>query len=218
MSQTEQLSRLLETSSGNPLDIHYILYRDFLSKSENPDKLLRIILEYSEQIGNVDDDSPTLISKKEVADFLFIYFDLISAIVKNIIDQNLPVEDFYKKLYTNIFVLDILPHQEKDQGILLYILNEKVAGIPYHYAEDLLKMDDEQYGQIIDSIEDQLTLAVYMLNRRFKSKTEEASQLWKIASSLENKNQQIVFWAMIINCIRRFERKSRESADNSADD
>lgn len=218
MNQTDQLIRLLETSSGNPLDIHFTLYKDFLSKSENPEKLLQIILEYTDEIGNSNDDSPTLISEKEVSDFLFVYFDLISAITRNIVVQNLSVEDFYKKLYANIFVSDILPHHEKDQAILLYTLNEKIPGIPYHHAEDLVKMDDEQYNQIIDSIEEQLSLAVYMLNRRFRSKTEETSQLWKIAASLESKEQQIVFWAVIINIIRRHERKSYESPEHSTDD
>lgn len=219
MGKEEQILRLLETSSGNPLDIHYTLYTEFLAKSENPGKLLRIILEYSDDIGNVEDDAPTCISERDVVEYLSANIDLIAAITKNIIDQNLSVEEFYKKLYNNLFVLDILPHQDKDQSILLYTLSSnKVFGLPYYCAENLLKMSDEQYNKIIDSIEDKISLAVYMLNRRFDSKTEEISQLWNIASSLQSREEQIVFWAVIISVIRRFERKSNDSSGSVADD
>lgn len=219
MSKEEQISRLLETSSGNPLDIHYTLYTEFLIKSENPDKLLRLILEYPETIGSADDDAPTCMSERDVAEYLFVYFDLITAITKNIVDQNLSVDDFYKKLYNNLFVLDILPHQNKDQAILLYTLtSKKIFGIPYYCAENLLIMSDDQYNSIIDSIEDKISLAVYMLNRKFKSKTEEVSQLWNIASSLQTKEEQVVFWAVIINIIRRHERKFNDTPESTTED
>lgn len=219
MSKEEQISRLLETSSGNPLDIHYTLYTEFLVKSENPDKLLRLILEYPETIGNVDDNAPTCMTERDVVEYLFVNFDLITAITKNIIDQNLNVDDFYKKLYNNLFVLDILPHQDKDQAILLYTLSsKKILGIPYYYAENLLMMSDDQYNNIIDSIEDKISLAVYMLNRKFKTKTEEVSQLWNIASSLQTREEQVVFWAVIINIIRRYERKSNDTSESTTEE
>ncbi len=218
MGREEQLYRLLETSSGNPLDIHYTLYTEFLAKSETPDEILKIILEYSEDIGNVDDDAPTCILEREVAEYSFVHLDLINAITQNIIDQNLSVEEFYKKLYNNLFVLDILPHGDKDQAILLYILtSQKIRGLPYYCAEDLLMMSDDEYKNIVDSIEEKISLAFYMLNRRFKSKTEEVSQLWNIASSLQSREEQIVFWAVIISIIRRFERKSNESLEKATE-
>lgn len=212
MGKEKQLYRLLETSSGNPLDIHYTLYTEFLATSEIPDKLLRIILEYSRDIGNVDDNAPTRMCERDIAEYLFKNFDLVNAITENIVNQNLEVEDFYRKLYNNLFVLDILPHEDKDQAILLYVLTSKrVAGVPYYHADNLLRMSDDEYNEIINGIEEKISLAVYMLNRNFNSKTEEVSQLWNIASDIQTREEQIVFWSVIINIIRRFERKSQDS-------
>lgn len=215
MNLIEKLQRLLETASGNPLDIHFILYKDFLSQSEAPEQVLKLILEYPSEIGNSADNSPTLISEDEVLEYQFNYFELVRVTLKNIINKNLSVEDFYKKVYANVFKLDLLPQDEKGQAILLYLLSsKKIPGLPYYQATDLLEMDQEQYGQIIDKIEDKISLGVYMLNRHFKSKTEEISQLWNLAYQLESREEQIVFWAIMIGIIRKYERKGNDSSDS----
>ncbi len=215
MSLTEKIYRLLETASGNPLDIHFVLYKDFISQSETPEQVIKLILEYPSEIGNPDDNSPTLVSEDEVLEYQFDYFELVKVTLKNIIDKNLSIEEFYKKLYTNVFKLDLLPQDEKGQAILLYLLSsKKIPGLPYYQATDLLKMDEEHYGQIIDKIKNQISLGVYMLNRNFKSKTEEVSQLWNLASQLESREEQIVFWAIIISIIRKLERRENDSSDS----
>ncbi|MBR5233111.1 MAG: hypothetical protein IKW03_02770 [Clostridia bacterium] len=214
MKTIEKLQRMLETASGNPLDIHLVLYRDFISQSETPEQVLRVILEYSSEIGNSEDDSPTLITEDEAFEYYFEYFELVNATLKTIIDKNLSVEDFYKKLYTNVFKLDLLPQDEKGQAVLLYLLSsKKIQGLPYYQATDLLEMDEELYKEIINRIEDKISLGVYMLDRKFKSKTEEISQLWKLASKLESREEQIVFWSVIIGIIRKFERGENEVSD-----
>ena len=215
MNLIEKLHRMLETTSGNPLDIHFILYKDFISQSETPEQILKLILEYPNEIGNSDDNSPTLISEDEVLEYQFDYFDLVRVTLKSIIDKNLSVEEFYKKLYTNVFKLDLLPQDEKGQAILLYLLSsKKFLGLPYYQATGLLEMDEEHYGQIIEKIEDKISLGVYMLNRNFKSKTEEISQLWNLASQLESREEQIVFWAIIIGIIRKYERREIDSSES----
>ena len=50
-----------------------------------------------------------------------------------------------------------------------------------------------------------------MLDDRFDSLTEEASQLYNISEKIEDKNKVIVFWASVIGRIR----KTSEKGDGS---
>ena len=210
MELLKKLQRTLETSDGNPLDIHYALYKDFINQSESPEQALRVVLEYPGEIGDSSDDTPSIITDGEVSDYLFEYYELVKVMLRSIIDKNLSSEDFYKNVYTNIFKFELLPQNEKGQAILLYLLSsKKIPGLPYHQAENLLIMDEEHFREIIDRIDDKSKLGIYMLNRRFKSKTEEVSQLWEIANQLESREEQIVFWVIIISAIRRHENNEK---------
>ena len=60
-------------------------------------------------------------------------------------------------------------------------------------------MPDNQYKEAVERLEKSLTKAIHMYFRPFQSKTEQASQLWKIASEIESTDDQIVFWSVILN-------------------
>lgn len=214
MNLMEKLQRLLETASGNPFDVHFVLYTEFLEKSDKPEQVLETIIEYPNTIGNTEDDAPTLITKDDISDYVFEYYELIEALIKSIISKNLSVEDFYSNVYNNVFKLNLLPQDEKGQAILLYLLSsKKIHGLPYYPVTDLLIMDDEQYGQIIDKIKEKILIGIYMLKRQFRSKTEEVSQLWNLAYQLESREEQIVFWSVIIGFIRNRESDGSGTTD-----
>lgn len=214
MNLLEKLDRFLENTSANPLDAIAILYNDFIVGNDNPDVVLQKILEHPSNIGDVENDVLIDISNDDISNFLSLYFDLISATIKNLIEQNLDISEFYKRLYINIFEAPAFPHEEKDQVILLYVLlYQKSLGLPYYQAKDLLVMDEEKYKNIIKSIEKEISLGVYMLSRHFKSKTEETSQLYNIASKLKSKEEQIVFWSSIITIIKHFSRTTTTNND-----
>lgn len=215
MNLNEKLQRLLATASGNPFDVHLILYTEFMAKSDTPGQVLKTIIEYPHQIGTQEDNSPTLITEEDVANYVFEYFDLIEALIKNIVEKNLSSEDFYNNVYTNVFKFSLLPQDEKGQAILLFLLSaKKIPGIPYYPVTNLLIMDDEQYRQIIDKIEDKIFAGLYMLKRQFRSKTEEASQLWNLANQLMSREEQIVFWSVIIGIIRKHENGEGSTTDS----
>lgn len=70
-------------------------------------------------------------------------------------------------------------------------------------------MSNQEYREAIERIDSSIRKAVYMLNRDFASRTEEASQIFEIMSDLENKKDQIVFLAVIINLLKKHEKKEK---------
>lgn len=86
---------------------------------------------------------------------------------------------------------------------MLYFLAERIPGIPYFQAVNLLKMPTDEYKAAIQRLNPQIRKIINIYNRRFSTRTEEASQIYEIMDSLENKNDKIVLLAIYTNIIQQ---------------
>lgn len=194
---------ILENAKGNPLDVYATLYREYLLGSKKPSAVLRQILQfYAHPVGSKDDDTPEVMSSEQEQEIRWNYCRLAREVVRVLARENLPVEKFYEKLYTQIFSSELFPDNEYVKIVLLRFLAAELPILPYFQASDLLSMTDENYHAAAERVDDQVVQAIHMLNRNFDSRTEEASQLCRLAVEIENEEDQIVYWSIVVAMLR----------------
>ena len=197
-----KIDNILE-AKGNPLDIYAALYQEHLLTSEDPSAVLRKILQFdAHPIGAEDDNSPDIMSSEDENRIKRSYYRLTREVTRVLAMENLPTDEFYKKLYSRIFDSDIFPDDKNVKIVLLRILAEDAIEVPYFQAEQTLDMDNEDFQTAVERVDHYITQALHMLNRHFDSRTMEASQLCRIASEISDEDDRIVYWAVIISILK----------------
>lgn len=212
-SRIAKVDEIMKTAQGDPLDIYAVLYREYIVNSAKPDAVLQQILQLStEPIGSDDnDDSPQLMSAEQERKIKRDHFLLVKGILHLLIKENPSVEEFYQKLYRCIFVSDLISNDEQVKIVILRLLAEDCPEIPYFQAMDPLLMDNEDYQAAVERVEGQVVQALHMLNRNFDSRTEEASQLCRLASEISDQRDQVVYWASVFSILKEGIRRQEES-------
>lgn len=198
-----KIREIMDTAQGNPLDIYAALYREYLLPSHNPSAVLREILQAStRQVGSGDDDAPQLMDAEQEWTTKRDCFLLLKGIIRLLVRSNPSVDEFYQSLYQRVFVSDLFPGDEPTKIVLLRLLAEDFPEIPYFQAVAPLPMSDEDYQAAVDRVDYQTTQALHMLNRNFDSRTVEASQLCRLAAEIQDPQDQIVYWAVVISILK----------------
>lgn len=204
MEQTAQkkAENIMKTAQGNTLDVYYTLYCECIRPSEKPWEVLEFILQSGFQTGT--DDAPASIIKEGNRDKIRqSYYKLLREIVRVQMNNDIPVEEFYKNIYEQVFNSTLFPKEDAERAVLLWLLAERIPEIPYYQAIDPLKLTNEEYREAIMRVFQELQQAAHMLNRSFGSRTEETSQLVRIADGIEDKTDQIVYWSAVISMLGR---------------
>lgn len=200
----QKVDDILQNAQGHPLDIYNTLFQEYIRTSDEPEAVFAYILQKSNmQVGFADGTAANLMPDEEIQKIRYCYGSLLHEVVSVLARENQPEDVFYSRLYQHIFGSDLFPADEKLKAVFLWMLADDMPEIPYFEAKELLKMSNEDYQELLDEMMPQIGKAIHMLNRNFGSKTEEASQLCRIADSIGDKNKQIVYWAAILNLVRR---------------
>lgn len=203
----DSIRNILDTASGNLFDIYYTLYCEYLEPSEEPVEILRSILQFGGVAQGQNDDLPQHMEKEFAQKTERTYLFLLNEIVDTLILDNPPPQEFYQKLYAYTFASDLFPKDRESRAVILKVLAEDVPCIPYYQAIDLLDMSNEEYKTIALAVKPAVREAVHMLNRHLTSKTKETSQLFRIAEGIEDRTARIVYWSLIMELLRKHERK-----------
>lgn len=198
-----KIQAICENATGNIYDIYFTLYRECLMDQCDGGIALQKILSEVQNVEFVDDGDSRCINEADVKEITDLYFDLLRIYVRTLARENLEETEFYKRLYEMVFESGLFPQKETIRGVLLYLLAEKIPEIPYFHATNLLKMTSEDYKEAVQRLRPYIDRAICVLNRHFKSRTEESSQIFEIISSLENREDKIVFLSVFINIIQR---------------
>lgn len=191
-----KLVAFLQEANGNALDIFYYIYDEFLKDSSAPQTLLPIIFEFEGTIGT--DDVECVKVSPDILENVKAHLTDIKNIVRQLAESNDSHDVFYSKLWNEIFVSSTLPHGNEQHAVILKMLNEDIALLPYYQAIDLYSMENEEYKEAVERIRPQIIETIHMLNRNFKQKTERASQMFRIANVLSQEDAY-VYWAAIID-------------------
>lgn len=215
----EKLLKMLQTATGNDLDVYHAIYADYLRDSDDPAELFQLFLEYREKIG-VDDGASKQISFQIKEDTENKYQEHLLETVKLLIEHNDTKEVFYKNLWEAVFNSPTYPKDSEACAVILKMLNERVPLLPYYQVVGLIEMDDDEYAARIKKLKPQILEAIHMLNRHFNQKTEESSQILRLSQNLEIEDQS-VFWAAMINVFQQssfamgYEKAKEERTDNA---
>lgn len=199
----KKILEILNNEKASIFERYVSVYRELLSSDkQNNYLLLKDIIEISAKI-----DFPKNINVNISPDVLAIskqYSKFIKEMVISLSRQNLIPEEFYEKLYENVFESSIFPEKDFDRGIILYILADKTWGLPYYQAKDVAKIEQDEFSAIANGeIKDEITKALFMTKYRFDTWPEVTAQLCDIADTLKDEKQKAVFWACILQNYRQ---------------
>lgn len=203
----DAIKNILDTADGNLFDIYYTLYCEYLEPSKESVEILLYILQSGGVARGQDDDLPQRITKEFAQKTERTYLSLLNKIVDTLALDNPPPQEFYQKLYAHTFASDLFPKDQESRAVVLKLLAEDVACIPYYQTSGLLDMSNEEYKEIALAVKPAVTEAVHMLNRHLGSKTKETSQIFRIAEEIKDRNARIVYWSLIMDLLRQYSRE-----------
>lgn len=203
----KKIETIFEEATADVYDVYYTLFTECLKGQENTGALLEKICREAITREFEEHKNGLKIEEKDIKETKRYYYRLLKESVNTLIRQNLDVKEFYEKLYEAVFQSCIFPKDEKIQSILLCFLAEEVSGLPYFQAKNLLEMTTEEYKEVVDRLTPQINQAIDVLNRHFKSRTEEASQIYEILSQIEDREEKIVFLSVYTNIIQNNSQK-----------
>ena len=121
---------------------------------------------------------------------------VVQKIVNNLVNENLDEAVFYEKLFAKTFD-DVLfaGELEKICALTILILDPK---IPYYKLGPSMQMENEEFGRISESIQEEISKAIFALQFGFSQKTELASQLYNIVKEQKDEKKRIVLIANIL--------------------
>lgn len=189
-------------SDGNIIEKYEILYREYMLDNENCCTNFKRIIDVSNNLTRKQESDLTEEQEDQLTRAANYYFLYIKSVVDVLSKKNDIEEDFYKKLYEKVFNSDLI-ETEGRYGIILYILARKVKKLPYYQGSNPLCITDDKFDSIIDDVRPDIEKALYMIDDRFESFTEEASQIYDIAVRMGNREKASVFLAAVIGTLKR---------------
>lgn len=140
---------------------------------------------------------------------------LKNRVIFNLIHNNVGETEFYQEIYEKLTDSSLISSQEGQSVFLQLLWLDR--RIPYFQLDEGVAMDNEKYRDIIDKIQPAITKGFFILNTHLQYKTQRSSLLLDVADSLENKDERIVFWAVLLGRILQMERILRSSAEDSSE-
>jgi len=131
---------------------------------------------------------------------------LLNRIVEELIKKNDTIGNFYNELFDKIND-DILFPSENDKIAVLVNL-EMDNRIPYYQLDLVPPMEDEQFSELCEEINDEIKKGVFALCTEHNQTTQLTTQLIKISEQLKTEEEKSVFWAVIFTLAQQFTRKS----------
>lgn len=196
----KRLLQIMQDAKGNSLDVYFVIYQEYLLCSENPETFLRMILEFPDKIGE-DDGISEKISPEEEYTTIQQYQTWLTDSIVLLIEPNDSADLFYKHLWQSVFCSPTSPKEITQCAVILKLLNEKIPVLPYYQATQLLSMENDEFVKRKEHLQPRIREAVHMLNRHFKQRTQEASQLYRLGEDLSSEDA-VVYWSTIISIVQ----------------
>ncbi|NIB41472.1 hypothetical protein HBA55_17855 [Pseudomaricurvus alkylphenolicus] len=136
------------------------------------------------------------ISDKDKEELKASYGKISDEMLASLIDRNLSSEEFYSELW-GIISNPFFSNELKRAFVLYNMLMDK--RIPYFNVSEGVKMNDDEFRDISASIATEKANVRFLLTRKFKQKTQQASNLLDVLSSVDDIKRKTVLLAYIIN-------------------
>jgi hypothetical protein len=173
-------------------------YRMYLAKGDKTEEKLNnfILLLKWDGTSNESVDVETLFQGDQYRQASEEVFPVVEKIIGNLVTENFDETVFYEKLFTKTFD-DILfaGELEKICALTILVLDPK---IPYYKLGPAMQMENDEFGEISQSIQEEISKAIFALQFGYSQKTELASQLYNIVKEQKDEKKRIVLIANIL--------------------
>lgn len=220
MDYKQELKNYLSTCSGNVLNVFYEIYQIIKRVEENQQP--EAIMYYIDIMPVIKSDKSYKIKKDYYTDKQLdtIRKKFQKKNVKNLIldeaskdsKNNVQPIDFYRKIWNK---LSAICKNDKEAAYALFLLVDSDL-IPYRSVGTGISMSNEEYAAGINKIRKTVfDDTVYILNLDYNEKTQYASLLVDKLLSLEDKNLQAIYMALVIKIA---EENIKDSIKNYIED
>ena len=214
----ERICEIINNVDVNILDMYFQLVSECLKGTTNPEQRFQYIIENVQGKTFSDKSESLYVSESIINNNTEQYIKELDDYIRMLSERNYTADEFYGILYRYVFNGELYPKETAIQSYLLYLLAERIPGIPYYQTKNLLKLSNEEYKVIVNRIQPQIDKAVAMLNRHFKSKTEEVSQLYYISEDIASDEDKIVYWSVVMSIMRVIGRERAKKRDSKEEE
>ena len=203
------IQNIIQTWEGHPYDACMEIVKLLADVNNEPWQGIKTILSIPIRIGNNKADL-NCITQDDLERYTYRYQNYISKLVEALAMKDDNEDIFYAELYKYVFESDIIPEDLAHQALYLYLLSDRIKLVPYYQTNNALNLKEDEYKDIFDTIRPQINMAFHMSARKFDTKSEKTSQYWEIASTLSKREEQIVFWSVVMD----MEKSNMKSNDD----
>ncbi len=173
-------------------------YYEMYIEDENEDVAIENFVKLLEWKQNSDESLKVekCLSEENYQEMVSNLYPIVRKIVDTLIRENLDEKDFYTKLYQKI-TDDILFSKKEEQigAIIILLLDRR---IPYFCLGEAIRMDDDDYKVIYDSINKEIDKAYFILEYGYEQRTEVASQLYRLVKEQKNDEEKLVLISSVL--------------------
>lgn len=178
--------------------------------TEDGPLLLRIFLQ--------DITLPELAGEEMTEEFLRIssgqtinlqeFLVLENRVVSNLTQARVSTEVFYRSLWEKLNDHILI---SGDHGRAAFLFSLRIDNrIPYFELDEGCVMDEQRYKELVEKLQPAIAKGSFVLNTNLNYKTQKASLLMDIAKSLDDDEEQTVFWAVLLGRIQTIQRLQRQ--------
>lgn len=196
ISKTDFLKEVaFEKSLGNFCAYYYNLYIKNLLGTNDGFENFVLILKWDHN-SNETIAAVEFFSEDEYKKTTSSIQPIIKKIIDNMINESVTEDEFYSRLWEFISGDSLFPSElEKICSIVALVLEPR---IPYYELGQALQMDNDKYQEVSDSIDTEISRALFVLRCGYSQNTQVASQLYKIMKEIDDEEKRIVLLANVI--------------------
>lgn len=133
---------------------------------------------------------------------------LENRLVSNLTQSRVSVEEFYRSLWEKMNDSTLITDSYGRAAFLFFLRID--SRIPYFELDEGCVMEDGRYKELVDKIQPAIAKGSFILSANLKYKTQRASLLMDVANGLENEEERIVFWAVLLGRCRAVQQLQRQ--------
>ena len=140
----------------------------------------------------------TIISEETAKILHRQYSEVVDALFEQVLDQNLPEDQFYSKIWKMISESPSFEDNNAKAFALYYIWID--ARIPYFQLENGLAMSNNEFRELSESLISSIQKARFIMHTSlFKQRTSRASVLLNLLDNFSDEKERAVLMAHIIS-------------------
>ena len=133
---------------------------------------------------------------------------LENRLVSNLTQSRVSVEEFYRSLWEKMNDSTLIADSCGRAAFLFFLRID--SRIPYFELDEGCVMEDGRYKELVDKLQPAIAKGSFILSANLRYKTQRASLLMDMANGLENEEERIVFWAVLLGRCRVIQQLQRQ--------